>query len=256
MLTFPGHFFGSYLIVRVGCKIAKIDISLRLLTFAILAGMLIDLDVLLAPVYGMFPHQHHMFLTHTPFFWAVVFFALYLIFRKFKPQYVKYLFPFAIAIFFHLLLDTPEDGIAWLYPFDTKLYGLYYVGQDIPLRLWVNRYLTTPITVAQEFLITIAALVVADKTRDWHVFMGDIKLNIRSKLIPFISLVKRHVKYRYALIHGVIHLGIFLSTSLMFNLNIFNFFIALLGTVLIDLDHIPLISRIGIKQYFRLRGTT
>jgi inner membrane protein len=255
MLNFPGHFFGGYLAVRVSCKLAKVDISRRLLTFAILAGMLIDFDVLLAPLYGMFPHQHHMFLTHTPFFWEIVFIILYLIFRKFKPQYIKYLFPFAIAIFFHLVLDTPEDGIAWLYPFDKTLYGLYYVGQDVPLRMWVNRYLTTPVALAQEFLVAIVALVVAERTRDWHSILGDIKYNIRTKLIPFTSLIERQMKYRYSMIHGFIHLSIFLFTCFILRLNILNFFIALLGTAIVDLDHLPLILRTGIKKYFRLRGT-
>jgi len=255
MLTIPGHFFGSYLSVRVGCKLAKKDISRRLLTFAILAGMMIDLDVLLVPYYNILPYQHHRFLTHTPFFWAMIFIALYLIFRKFKPKYVKYLFPFAIAVFFHLLCDTPEGGIAWFYPFDKTLYGLYFVGQEIPLAQWVNRYLTTPVTVAQEFLVAIAALVVADKTGDWHTIMGDVKLNIRTKLVPFVSLIKRHVKYRYSIIHGLIHLGIFFFTCSALGLNAFNFLVAFLGTIIIDIDHLSLVLRAGIKKYFRLRGT-
>jgi hypothetical protein len=98
-------------------------------------------------------------------------------------------------------------------------------------------------------------LVVAERTRDWHSILGDIKYNIRTKLIPFTSLIERQMKYRYSMIHGFIHLSIFLFTCFILRLNILNFFIALLGTAIVDLDHLPLILRTGIKKYFRLRGT-
>ena len=256
MLTFPGHFFGAYFFVRVFSKLTGTRVTTRLLTLAILAAIVIDADVLLAPLYGMQPYQHHRFITHTPFFWAVTFLILYLFLRKYKPQYKNYVIIFAFAIFSHLILDTPEDGIAWLFPLDNNLYGLYFVSQDKPLPIWIDRYLTTPVTIAQEFLVTIAGLVVAERTRDLHFVMGDIKGRARRTVQAMASNIGIGRRFGYSMLHWIFHFVFLVLLIRFFNLDLMNSFVALVGTLIADMDHLPLVRRTGIRGYVYLRTVT
>ena len=52
----------------------------------------------------------------------------------------------------------------------------------------------------------------------------------------------------YSILHGIMHLLIVLLLYFSFSLNLFNFFLVLLATGIIDLDHIILIKKRGIRQ--------
>jgi len=60
--------------------------------------------------------------------------------------------------------------------------------------------------------------------------------------------------HRYALFHVAVHMLLVLAVYFAFQLNYFNFFILLLGTAVIDLDHLPLLLKKGIGGYLHLRN--
>jgi len=61
------------------------------------------------------------------------------------------------------------------------------------------------------------------------------------------------MSYKYALFHTSVHVLLALAIYFVFQLNAFNFFVMLLGTALIDLDHIPLLFRKGMMGYLYIR---
>lgn len=62
------------------------------------------------------------------------------------------------------------------------------------------------------------------------------------------------MSYKYALFHTIVHVLLILAIYFLFQLNALNFFILILGTALIDLDHIPLWFKKGIGGYLYLRN--
>lgn len=58
---------------------------------------------------------------------------------------------------------------------------------------------------------------------------------------------------KYALLHALVHLSLALAIGYFLNLNFSGYLIALLATFLIDLDHISLIRKYGIKGSIYLR---
>lgn len=59
---------------------------------------------------------------------------------------------------------------------------------------------------------------------------------------------------KYALFHIAVHLLMVIAFYFAFQLNAFNLIALLVGVALVDLDHLPLLFKKGIKSYFYLRG--
>jgi len=59
---------------------------------------------------------------------------------------------------------------------------------------------------------------------------------------------------KYPLFHIAVHLMIILAIFYAFQLNALNFFVLLLGTAFVDLDHLPLWLKRGIRGYLYLRN--
>ncbi len=71
---------------------------------------------------------HRAYITHTPIFWAVCSGAFYLFSRDVSTALLLLLCPLS-----HLILDSLEDEIRWLWPFSQKFYRMKKSPADLAL---------------------------------------------------------------------------------------------------------------------------
>ncbi len=90
-----------------------VGVPMELGIFVVIGSILPDIDFFLLDR----KHFHRKCLIHTPIFWLFMIAVLSL-----TPLAIVGLFT-AIGVFSHLILDTFDWGIMWLYPFDKKLIG-------------------------------------------------------------------------------------------------------------------------------------
>jgi inner membrane protein len=100
----------------------------KYLWLGLVASVLPDIDIFYFLLFDGRRTFHHLYLTHLPFYWAVLALAVYLALLLTKQ---KKLIPAATVffanIFLHLILDTIVGGILWLYPFSNLSYHLITV---------------------------------------------------------------------------------------------------------------------------------
>ncbi len=125
----PGHIAAGYLVAQGAVSVLGISEShANLLLFVgALAGVAPDLDFIpffakhrtLKLVRG---DSHRGYITHTPLFWLIVGLTVYLINISSPLRY------FGLVIWLsswsHLLGDSLEYGIRWLWPFRNQYYSL------------------------------------------------------------------------------------------------------------------------------------
>ena len=130
MLT-PGHLAASYLISQTP-RLKGYTPTIRETIFIVAAGYILDLDILIAPFFGVKASYHHFLPTHTPLFVFLIF-AISFIFLKNKVKPLI-LWLDLVAILSHLILDDigywfqllgwQEESkipqIFWFYPFDWR----------------------------------------------------------------------------------------------------------------------------------------
>jgi hypothetical protein len=126
-MVLPGHLAGGYLAARgllavfhPGFSTAEID---ALLIIGTLAGDLPDID--LARWYFEGKGDHRKYFTHGPFFWLLISLAIatggYLSGSVFT-EWIGWLI--LASSWVHLLFDSIEDGVMWLWPWSKKLFLL------------------------------------------------------------------------------------------------------------------------------------
>jgi hypothetical protein len=125
-MTFLGHAAASYLLAR-SSQLFGYPISTSEIEICIVAGTILDLDVLAGLFLGKTGDKHHTLITHTPANVLIIVVALALI-TKIKLVLVILV---ALALLLHLVLDdisywfyklklqenSPHPQINWLYPF-------------------------------------------------------------------------------------------------------------------------------------------
>ncbi len=140
--------------------------------WAMIVGISVDLDVFVSTYFGILPYQHHRFIVHTPFFWAMTFFAFYIIIRRVSKHRAYLIVPFAAAVASHLILDSFAEGLPWAFPLDGRLYGLGLPFPSIePLNTWVIHYISTPLAMLLELSIVAYAIYLMIKTKDMKFFL-------------------------------------------------------------------------------------
>jgi membrane-bound metal-dependent hydrolase YbcI (DUF457 family) len=111
--------------------------------------------------------NHRMYFTHTPFFWVIP--ALLIITLAKKPYQKAFGVALWIGTWSHLLLDSIEYGLRWLWPFSNERFAII---QTIPAESSkINNFFEYwfgflgmyrhSITFYLEIVIIIAALVIA-----------------------------------------------------------------------------------------------
>jgi len=128
----PGHIAGGYLAARAFLSVVRPDLSDHQISTLVWIGVFFafapDLDMFVsffrqgAMRLGEQERNHRYLVTHTPIFWlAAGFFAALLLPKPYGWYAGMMVF---IGAGSHLLLDSIQFGIRWLYPFTNHVFAL------------------------------------------------------------------------------------------------------------------------------------
>ncbi len=179
-MVLPGHLAGGYLAARgliavfhPGFSSTEID---ALLIIGTLAGELPDID--LAKLY--FDHKfakpgrtndHRVYITHAPLFWLLISAIVAAIGWACGSLFIEWIGLFILSgSWIHLLIDSLEYGVMWLWPFSKKLFALKkeVPVEDIAARpgspmyhaLYIAKVYMKTVSFWAEIVITATALYV------------------------------------------------------------------------------------------------
>ncbi len=117
------HFPVGYIVTKVFNKVTKENIPF--VKFGLLFSLWPDLDLFYFYFINRKLTFHHLYFTHLPFvllICAVIAIPINMInFRQSLKSIYNF---FVISWFAHLVLDTFTGGIAWLYPYNKKIFIL------------------------------------------------------------------------------------------------------------------------------------
>lgn len=164
-----GHLAGSYLLAQIPAVFGH-PLPILDQTLIVIAGNILDLDLLFSKHLVKTTFNHHYSPTHTiP--WAILIYTIYILFfgNSFSI-FTKVLI--LISLIFHLALDdvsywftkfgleksSPEPQIFWLFPFDHRR-DLSRVPKYIPMSsVLKNYYFNAPWTFGFELLLSFIAI--------------------------------------------------------------------------------------------------
>ncbi len=126
-MVLPGHLAGGYLATRAllaishpGFSVAETD---TLLIIGTLAGELPDID--LVRWYFDAKGDHRDYFTHAPFFWLLISLAIAAAGYFFGSLFTEWVGWLVLAgSWSHLMLDSIEYGVMWLWPISSKSFVL------------------------------------------------------------------------------------------------------------------------------------
>lgn len=139
----PGAHIATGVLLFIALQMAGVSPLFAVL--AVIGAVLPDADAALYRING-----HRRRITHAPLFWLASLATIVLAF----PQFV-YL---AAGVFIHLILDTADWGIMWLYPFRKGFYGGTLRKKGVRSN-FLHHYLSHNGFVALELVFLISALL-------------------------------------------------------------------------------------------------
>lgn len=139
-----------------------------LLIIGTLAGELPDIDLICLYFAGKGCHRNYV--THTPLFWLAISMMVTVVGSLAGSLFVQWIGWIVIACSWsHLLLDSIEEGVMWLWPWSKRRFALKEepAHEDIDARpgsleyhfKYVNRVYLKSVTIWAEIAVTIAALI-------------------------------------------------------------------------------------------------
>ena len=121
MLT--AHLPGGYVSARIANVYAAAPFC------AVLVGSVFpDLDLIWFYWIDDRAFHHHRYWVHIPGFWLIVAAVGVPMFKFIAPSFTPVLLAFFGGVAVHILLDSLAGSIAWLWPFDNRLFALF----DVP----------------------------------------------------------------------------------------------------------------------------
>lgn len=142
----------------------------------IIAGIFPDIDVIYYYLINA-STRHRELITHSPFFYILIWIILYIIAYLTKKQILKSL---GLIIFTsslsHFILDSITTGIPWFYPFSTRTWGLL----NLP---WFNfqfiyEHLFIFIFSIEALIFLIAVVILTFWKGSQQIFLGTIFVSI------------------------------------------------------------------------------
>lgn len=141
-MVLPGHLAGGYLATTALLTLSHAEAiltpgqTITLTLIGTLAGDAPDIDIALYYLNQKFSARkrdgHRDFITHTPFFWACICAGIMLIGQTIDSSFIRYIgFVLLAGSWTHLILDSIENGVRWLYPLSNKSFYLRYVEDPI-----------------------------------------------------------------------------------------------------------------------------
>ena len=183
-MVLPGHLAGGYLATKALLLLTYASFSTSqttaLLIIGTLAGELPDIDLIPFYLANRFNwksvQSHRNYITHAPAFWLIISLVIVATGLIFQSSFTEFIgWAILCGTWSHLILDSIEDGVMWLWPFTKRCFALgkvssfdpaKYGGRDragsIKFHLNYIRkvYLKERVSFYIEILITIAALYV------------------------------------------------------------------------------------------------
>ena len=133
-MVLPGHISGGYIVTKAILSILHPSFSAAkinaLLIIGTLSGELPDIDLVRLYFAGkrsktVMDEDHRNYITHTPLVWLCVAGIIFIVGMLMSSSFTKYLSLAVLAgSWSHLLLDSIEYGVMWLWPFSSKRYSL------------------------------------------------------------------------------------------------------------------------------------
>ncbi|MFH2104880.1 MAG: metal-dependent hydrolase [Parcubacteria group bacterium] len=150
----PAGFIAAYITRKIWRRGLSRRQTSWLYFIGTLGGILPDIDTLY--YYLVDSHfSHRELITHTPILYIVICAILYLLGYLLKKKFIR---AFSLVIFFatlsHLMLDSFNSGIGWLYPGTDLIFGL--LGISVLAEGWYGQYLLV-ITFSTELAIFLVA---------------------------------------------------------------------------------------------------
>lgn len=126
---------------------------------ALIGSLLPDADILLFYFWDAGAVHHHRYWPHIPVFWLAIGLPVVLMLWR---SHARIALAFLSGIMLHLILDSLNGGILWLWPLDDHLYALV----DVPAtqKHWVLSFVMHW-TFAAEIAIWLVALALLLKRR-------------------------------------------------------------------------------------------
>ncbi len=174
----PGHFAAGYLLAEGVIAVFHPTLSTSQTNWFLFSGGFFGFAPDIDMFYGFWKEKglrhtgknftHRAFVTHTPLFWFILGGSLLL----FAPTtFIRLLgLLLWLAPWSHLLLDSMNTGVRWLYPFNKKFYAFKNPGIEIPNKArgffnhWWNLlkhyYQLAPLTFWTEVMLVAIALYI------------------------------------------------------------------------------------------------
>ncbi|MEI6396767.1 MAG: metal-dependent hydrolase [Candidatus Taylorbacteria bacterium] len=180
-MVLPGHLAGGYLATLALLSLTHPALSHgqieALLIVGTLAGDLPDIDLLRLSYEEkrgkLKVESHRNYFTHTPIFWLISSLIVVGLGYVFGSELTKYIGLIILtSTWCHLIFDSIEDGVMWLWPFSEKRFDMLnhtYQGIDGGPHTFsyywhfITREYTKLYTCYVEILVTIAAIWVLMK---------------------------------------------------------------------------------------------
>ncbi len=133
-MILPGHLAGGYLVTKALALVVNPAMSpeqmVAIFIIGTLAGELPDIDIAIHIFTKYFTKRidkpnHREYITHTPLFWAIISGIISSIGYLINSDFVIFGGLIILAgTWSHLLLDSIEYGVRWLWPFSNKRYSI------------------------------------------------------------------------------------------------------------------------------------
>ncbi len=130
-MILPGHLAAGYITTYSLLALVHPDLTLVqkdiLLVWGTLCGDLPDIDIFYSMVRKfstkpMVLDGHRKYITHAPIVWLILGLALYFVFTNPLYKYMGLLV--WLGAWTHLLCDSVDHGVRWLWPFSEKRFSL------------------------------------------------------------------------------------------------------------------------------------
>ncbi len=176
----PGHVAGGYLVGYAFVRFIEPSLPASQAQFLIFLAMASafapDLDMFYSFIkvgnMRLATHRanHRLLFTHTPFFWIICGFGIFLL-QGANRQSASIALVITLGALSHLLLDSIQYGIRWLYPISKRLYSVRDQGVEFDLgdegfvMHWMHMILAYirrfTLTFAFEMILIVTAIIVA-----------------------------------------------------------------------------------------------
>jgi inner membrane protein len=135
-----------------------------LYSVSIVSSVLPDFDLMIAFSRGF--ENHHLYITHTPFFYLFIALILllgsYILTKKYRRQFWSGIFLFVCGVLSHIFADMLSSHIMPLYPFLNTGYQLLPLMSFLPSNI-ILRYFTTWYFLLMEISLLIIGIMILKK---------------------------------------------------------------------------------------------